>query len=228
MKKVLMIAALAASVAVCAEAQNKYKPEGLSFSTELNYTFGGGTTDGALSLPEYGAKFRLFVNDAWAVRLNLGLSTVSDKTTTYAPNPDGGEYETYNKTATTRFSLMPGFEYHFNKFERISPYVGAEIGILTQNTKTTTTNDQNDNKTTVKQPGLGFGVNVVTGVDVYLCKGLYMGFELGLGYDSMNSKRGSTKVEAGGNTVETDGDRSTLDSFFGFHAQPQLRIGWHF
>lgn len=52
MKKVLMIAALAASVAVCAEAQNKYKPEGLSFSTELNYTFGGGTTDGALSLPE--------------------------------------------------------------------------------------------------------------------------------------------------------------------------------
>ena len=104
MKKVLMIAALAASVAVCAEAQNKYKPEGLSFSTELNYTFGGGTTDGALSLPEYGAKFRLFVNDAWAVRLNLGLSTVSDKTTTYAPNPDGGEYETYNKTATTRFS----------------------------------------------------------------------------------------------------------------------------
>lgn len=80
----------------------------------------------------------------------------------------------------------------------------------------------------MKQPGLGFGVNVVTGVDVYLCKGLYMGFELGLGYDSMNSKRGSTKVEAGGNTVETDGDRSTLDNFFGFHAQPQLRIGWHF
>ena len=32
MKKVLMIAALAASVAVCAEAQNKYKPEGLSLA----------------------------------------------------------------------------------------------------------------------------------------------------------------------------------------------------
>lgn len=123
---------------------------------------------------------------------------------------------------------MPGFEYHFNKFERIFPYVGAEIGILTQNTKTTTTNDQNDDKTTVKQPGLGFGVNVVTGVDVYLCKGLYMGFELGLGYDSMNSKRGSYKVESGNETNETDDDTSTLGSFFGFHAQPQLRIGWHF
>ena len=206
MKKVLMIAALAASVAVCAEAQNKYKPKGLSFSTELNYTFGGGTTDGALSLPEYGAKFRLFVNDAWAVRLNLGLSTVSDKTTTYTPNPDGGEYETYNKT--------------------ISPYVGAEIGILTQTTKTTHDDDETDYHTTRKQPGFGF--NVVTGVDVYLCKGLYMGFELGLGYDSMNSKRGSYKVESGNETNETDGDTSTLGSFFGFHAQPQLRVGWHF
>lgn len=228
MKKVLMIAALAASVAVCAEAQNKYKPEGLSFSTELNYTFGGGTTDGALSLPEYGAKFRLFVNDAWAVRLNLGLSTNSSKTTNYLLDANDAEYETYDKTATTRFSLMPGFEYHFNKFERISPYVGAEIGILTQTTKTTHDDDETDYHTTRKQPGFGFGFNVVTGVDVYLCKGLYMGFELGLGYDSMNSKRGSTKVETGGETNETDGDRSTLDSFFGFHAQPQLRIGWHF
>ena len=31
--------------------------------------------------------------------------------------------------------------------------------------------------------------NFNTGVDVYLCKGLYLGFELGLGYNSLNTKR---------------------------------------
>lgn len=228
MKKAFVIAALAAIVATSATAQNKYRPEGMSFSTELNYSFGGGTSDGALGLPEWGAKFRLFVNDSWAVRLNLGLSSVSDKTTNYMTDVDNKEYETYDKTATTRFSFMPGFEYHFNKFERISPYVGAEIGILTQTTKRTHDDDESDYHTTDKQPGLGFGVNVVSGVDVYLCKGLYMGFELGLGYESMNTKRGSSKVESGSQTTENDGNTSNNNGFFGFHAQPQLRVGWHF
>lgn len=228
MKKVLMIAALAASVAVCAEAQNKYKPEGLSFSTELNYTFGGGTTDGALSLPEYGAKFRLFVNDAWAVRLNLGLSNVSDKTTNYETDADDKEYETYNTTSSTSFSLMPGFEYHFNKFERISPYVGAEIGFRLGNDKEKDEDDENEDYTTRKTPWVGFGINAVTGVDVYLCKGLYMGFELGLGYDTKNTKRENLKEEVGNETNESEGPDSKRHSEFGFHVQPQLRIGWHF
>ena len=89
-------------------------------------------------------------------------------------------------------------------------------------------NIENDDKTETNRPGLGFGVNVFTGVDVYLCKGLYLGFELGLGYDSMNYKRGTTTTVSGSTTTETDGTTSNLQSRFGFHATPSLRVGWNF
>ena len=242
MKKVFVAVALATAVVASASAQNKYKPEGMSFSAEINYSFGSGsiggnTGDGAWSnggfeLPKYGAKFRLFIDNNWAVRLNLGLGTGTDKTTNYFTNPndpdDKKEYETVRKNTTTTFSLMPGFEYHFNKFERISPYVGAEIGILTNTTKENEENELDETTYTKKTPGIGFAFNVITGFDVYLCKGLYMGCELGLGYDSMKTKRFTETTEAAGETHETEGPDSSLKSFFGFHAQPSLRIGWHF
>ena len=198
MKKIFLVAAMAAVVLTSVNAQNKYKPENMSFSTELNYSPGGATTDGQFSLPDYGAKVRLHLNEKMAVRLKLGLNTSTDKDVTYYESPtDQKEYERNSKESITTFSIMPGFEYHFTKYERISPYVGGEIGLLTSTAKTKTDNTENDDKTETKRPGLGFGVNVFTGVDVYLCKGLYLGFELGLGYDSMNYKRGTTTTVSG-------------------------------
>ena len=158
MKKIFLVAAMAAVVLTSVNAQNKYKPENMSFSTELNYSPGGATTDGQFSLPDYGAKVRLHLNEKMAVRLKLGRNS---------------------KESITTFSIMPGFEYHFTKYERISPYVGGEIGLLTSTAKTKTDNTENDDKTETKRPGLGFGVNVFTGVDLYLSKDLNKGFELG-------------------------------------------------
>jgi len=73
MKKIFLVAAMAAVVLTSVNAQNKYKPENMSFSTELNYSPGGATTDGQFSLPDYGAKVRLHLNEKMAVRLKLGL-----------------------------------------------------------------------------------------------------------------------------------------------------------
>ena len=75
MKKIFLVAAMAAVVLTCVNAQNKYKPENMSFSTELNYSPGGATTDGQFSLPDYGAKVRLHLNEKMAVRLKLGLNS---------------------------------------------------------------------------------------------------------------------------------------------------------
>ena len=212
MKKIFLVAAMAAVVLTSVNAQNKYKPENMSFSTELNYSPGGATTDGQFSLPDYGAKVRLHLNEKMAVRLKLGLNTSTDKDVTYYESPtDQKEYERNSKESITTFS-----------------YVGCEIGLLTSTAKTKTDNTENDDKTESKRPGLGFGVNVFTGVDVYLCKGLYLGFELGLGYDSMNYKRGTTTTVSGSTTTETDGTTSNLQSRFGFHATPSLRVGWNF
>ena len=226
MKKFFLVAAMAAFVLTSVNAQNKYKPEAMTISTELSYS-PGGATDGGFSLPEYGAKIRLHLNENMAVRLNLGLNTTSSKTTTFVPNGNE-EIEEYNRTSLTTFSFMPGFEYHFAKYERISPYVGGEIGLLTSTAKTKSDNTEDDNYTETKRPGLGFGVNVFTGVDVYLCKGLYMGFELGLGYESLNTQRGSTTTVTGNTTNKTKGTESSLVSAFGFHATPSLRVGWCF
>lgn len=83
-----------------------------------------------------------------AVRLKLGLNTSTDKDVTYYESPtDQKEYERNSKESITTFSIMPGFEYHFTKYERISPYVGGEIGLLTSTAKTKPTTP----KTTIKQ-----------------------------------------------------------------------------
>lgn len=227
MKKILFAAAAAALVLTSVQAQEKFKPDVMIVSTELSYS-PGGATDGGFSLPEYGAKVRLHLNEKMAVRLKLGLNTSSQKTTDF--NPSGGteEIENYARTTQTRFSIMPGFEYHFTKYERISPYVGGEIGILTSTTKETTSSSISENKTIVKYPGLGFGVNIFTGVDVYLCKGLYLGFELGLGYESLDTKRTLTTNVSDAGTIEDKGNQAILQTAFGFHATPSLRVGWCF
>lgn len=227
MKKFILAAAVLAAFSTSGVAENNYKPEAMSVATEINYSFDGANTNEGFQLPEYGAKVRLFLNDNWVVRLNLGLGVDTQKGTTYYEDANT-EYERYNKTTTTTFSIMPGFEYHFNKFDRISPYVGAELGIRTLSTKSVTEDEHAESRTEDKTPGLGFAVNAVSGVDVYLCKGLYVGAELGLGYEMMNVKRGTSTVEQGNNKVETDGSNSTKAGEFGFHVTPTLRIGWFF
>lgn len=227
MKKILFAAAATALVLTSAQAQEKFKPDAMTVSTELSYS-PGGATDGGFSLPGYGAKVRLHLNEKMAVRLNLGLNTTSSKTTDFTANGTNEETETYHRNTQTKFSIMPGFEYHFTKYERISPYVGGEIGILTSMTKETDSSSNSDIKTVTKRPGLGFGINAFTGVDVYLCKGLYLGFELGLGYESMDNKRTRTIHTTETGTTEDTGNQAILQTDFGFHATPSLRVGWCF
>ena len=238
MKKIILAVALMAAVSTSAVAENNYKPEAGSFATELNYQFGG-KDNGAFELPDqdnYGIKLRYFLSDEMVVRLNLGLGTSSNKTTTYNslyedpadPSKVTGETEDYNTTKSTTFSIMPGFEYHFNKFDRISPYVGAELGIRIASTKTINEIEKPESRIETKAPGFGFRINAITGVDVSIVKGLYMGVELGLGYDMMNYKRGTTTTETATETTEKDGTSSRRESSFEFSATPSLRIGWVF
>ncbi len=229
MKKFILAAVLVAAISTSVVAENQYKPEAMSVATEINYSWGGANTNDGLQLPEYGAKVRLFLNDNWVVRFNLGLGLDTDKGSSfYTDVADDKEYERIDKTTVTTFSFMPGFEYHFNKFDRISPYVGAELGIRTLSSKNVKEDEHAQTRDEVKTPGLGFAINAVSGVDVYLCKGLYVGAELGLGYSMMKTKRSTTTSESANNKQEVKGSNSSMDNSFGFHVMPTLRIGWHF
>lgn len=225
MKRIAVLLSLLAFGFSAANAQ--FKPEGMSFATELNYSPGGVTLDGAFGLSQYGAKFRFFINPNMAVRLSLGLNTSSDKDVTYFDNA-GTTYQQVLRRTSTGFSIMPGFEYHFSKYERISPYVGAEVGLLTQARKEKTTNTRNSDMTQTKTNGIGFGVNAFTGVDIYLCKGLFLGVELGLGYNSLRTNGAETTSTVSGTTTENKIDDFNTVGDFGFHAVPALRLGWHF
>ena len=66
-------------------------------------------------------------------------------------------------------------------------------------------------------------------MDVYICKGLYAGLEMGLGYGLDKTGRGKTStVDNTGATTESQGNSDSITSSFGFFATPSIRVGWFF
>lgn len=216
--------------AISASAQDSFKPEAGDFSLELNYTPGilsGNNSSAGFKLPEYGVKGRLFVGDRFAVKLNLGFSTNSTNDKTYITNSDNSVTTTEDISGRTSFSIMPGIEYHFGNYKRVSPYVGAAVGINVGNRVSRDITGNVSSKTV--SPTFGFAVQAAAGVDVYICKGLYAGLEMGLGYGLDKTGRGKTSsVDNTGATTESQGNSDSITSSFGFFATPSIRVGWFF
>ena len=230
MKKFIFIMAAVLAGAISASAQDSFKPEAGDFSLELNYTPGvlsGNNSSAGFKLPEYGLKGRLFVGDRFAVKLNLGFSTNSTNDKTYITNPDNSVTTTEDISGRTSFSIMPGIEYHFGNYKRVSPYVGAAVGINVGNRVSRDVTGNVSSKTV--SPTFGFAVQAAAGVDVYICKGLYAGLEMGLGYGLDKTGRGKTSsVDNTGATTESQGNSDSITSSFGFFATPSIRVGWFF
>lgn len=220
---------VASALFLCSSAaEAQLKAEENTWSVEMNYS-PGGKDNGRFSLQKYGARLRYHMTNNLALRVNIGVGTNRDISTTYFEDViTDNEEETDNKVFANKFSLMPGLEYHFDKFKRVSPFIGGELGFIAGNTGTKVDNSKNDNYTHVKTPFFGFGINFITGFDVYLCKGLYLGAELGLGYEYNKTGRSNTKVAVGDHETDTDGMESKSSHDFGFNVNPSLRIGWNF
>lgn len=225
MKKVVLIAAALFCTFMYADAQ--YRPGKFDFSTEMYYS-PGGATNGQFSIPDYGAKVRMFINEKFAVSLNLGVSTASKNDITYYTDANNADQSRRTVTSDFNFSIMPGFEYHFTKFERVSPYVGAAIGFICGSTRTKSDNSENDNYNLSTRPTFGMGIMATSGVDVYICKGLFAGLELGLGYQHTSTGRSKDTSKVDSTITETKGTAVTRNNTFGFFATPSLRIGWLF
>lgn len=230
MKKFIFIMAAVLAGAISASAQDSFKPEAGDFSLELNYTPGilsGNNSSAGFKLPEYGVKGRLFVGDRFAVKLNLGFSTNSTNDKTYITNSDNSVTTTEDISGRTSFSIMPGIEYHFGNYKRVSPYVGGAVGINVGNRVSRDITGNVSSKTV--SPTFGFAVQAAAGVDVYICKGLYAGLEMGLGYGLDKTGRGKTSsVDNTGATTESQGNSDSITSSFGFFATPSIRVGWFF
>ena len=263
-----------------------------SVATELNFSLfninisDDGVSTNAFSMPELRLRFGL--SNKWALRLNLGIDFGHNNIKRNLDNENEGNWtkiittgERIEKSSYTKFSIAPGFEYHFGNWNRLSIYVGGEIPFGIYVTKSVIDEDRtievyernwyNDNNFeliratravsymetknaasayicddwgcyyTYRQAGnMFFGIKAFAGFDFYVYKGLYLGAELGLGYNHSLALKGSvtgnstivTITPTGSDTKMTEIDEKFEDKIMrghlGFKCNPMIRLGWRF
>ena len=199
MKKVLFTVALfsVCSVVTAQEttsttnAPSDFKPTAGANNLELNLTPFGNTPISITNI-----RYRRFLTDKTALRLGVGVSLASSSVEEQlASNVTPGTTILGNRSKTSTFgwNIKPGYEKHFEGTKRLSPYIGGELDLASQTSKSvshslTATDAVVEN--TVKNAGkTGFfraGANALAGCDFYVAKHLYLGAEMGFGF-SMTS-----------------------------------------
>ncbi|MBC7391643.1 MAG: hypothetical protein H7329_20775 [Opitutaceae bacterium] len=133
--------------AAAAPSGSEFKPSAGNVTFEVNAMspFNGGTGDRALFSLNNGLRFRYFINEGLAFRLNFSITrsgfnkTYSNTNTFVTTTPGVGATPSNTTTTTTvddniivksrafEFSIAPGIEKHNNISERLSVYYGAYI-----------------------------------------------------------------------------------------------------
>lgn len=244
-----MVAALAATSIVAAQAQNEFKPKAGDVTTDVSLFANGlfsnptalykgnvasgasvGTTSGSFNLNTVGVlKGRYFFQDDLALRLSLGLSVPSVKSTTEEPN--NNKVEKY-RTSTIYFGL--GVEKHFAGTDRLSPYVGAELHLgsysssydlnqtITAGSTVTQINHQ------IKYaPGFTFGGGLFMGADYYIAPKVFLGLEAGLNIDanSLGKKTDIRTTNVTGQPTQTT-ENNDKTKYSGSTMSTDLQVGF--
>ena len=194
MKKLFTTSAVVLSMVSFTMAQNAtsdFKPAAGANNLELNFV----PLNGKPIQLTY-IRYRRFLSETTALRIGVGLSYSASKAdSVFNSNVTAGETvaEGY-KMSKLGWNIKPGFEKHFAGTNRLSPYMGAELDFAGQSSKEVTpvAIDANDDAYVVTEKNKnkgGFfriGVNVLAGFDVYVTKHLYLGTELGFGFQMVN------------------------------------------
>jgi len=187
-----------------------------------------------------GLKVRGFVSEKVAIRGIIDFSMNPQTNYSYYTNNDNKEIETQTKTNVTTFGFTPGVEFHVATGRRHSVYVGAEVGFGMTKASYTRSNDFDKEKTEItgangiNNPsviaGTTYGAAIFTGVDYYITKNLFIGAELGFGYDSFTSQKEITTkyTNSTGTSTETTAKGHRTNTSLGFAATPTFRLGWTF
>ncbi|MDE6489902.1 MAG: hypothetical protein K2L49_01945 [Muribaculaceae bacterium] len=200
MKKfILAVVAMVAMTNSQVMAQSEYAPAQGDFSTEVQFNpFSG---DNVFSLDAL--KFRYFLTDQDALLLQLGLDVNTDKT---IPDTDNDQY--FSKATNGNFRIDLGYERHFLQAGRVDLFAGARLGYERQfasyknvekgsngngGTKDITTEISNNDRNG-HQGGNAFNMDIFTGIDFYLYKGLYTGAELGVNLRAFSPCASERKV----------------------------------
>lgn len=256
MKKMIFAAALLAGAAFGVNAQeNVNLPESGDFAVEVQFN---PFTDSFETFGLDGMKLqgRYFFSNADALRIGLGFGVTTDKNT-LAPDAEGVYADEWTKNRVGNFAISLGYERHFLQSGRVDLYAGAGLGFSLKSTCDSKnkvyqqwSNTENKNIDVLHESKVynassfnQFDVNVFTGIDFYVYRGLYVGAELGLkvGFKNfpgqytkggyvVDGKYSSTPDEndVWDDSIEsTKGSKST--SFeLATYVEPALRLGWTF
>jgi outer membrane protein W len=230
MKKLILSSAFAA-LSMLAFAQ---KPTAGSKTAEVNFT-GAGLNSFSYTTPEL--RFRHFATDnmAYRLRVNLGMSSTTDK-----ENTGGVDVE---RKASSGFGLTiaPGIEKHFAGTAKLSPYYGAQLNLGFETASSVDYTNAlgggpgawagvaSGNKASSKSGStLGVGIGAFMGADYYITDGVYVGGEFGLGLFNFDSTgEGEESETVGGTTTTTKSGTSSTLELFGV-TSGGVRLGFRF
>lgn len=130
---------------------------------------------------------RYFISDLSAFRLSLfvgGTYKLTDEETEDNPTLT-------DKDRTIDFSINPGYEYHFDGTDKLSPYIGGELAYTQTSEKVS---DESNNQTqirtlTTKTSNSTIGLRILAGGDYYFTDKIYLGAELGFGFTRTGRKK---------------------------------------
>ncbi len=232
MKKTFILTALALATSF-AYAQ---KPAAGDKTAEINLNFILGVlpvnfslprpTDTAFASVPGELRFRYFLSDKGAVRVRIGFGSSSTTTNIF----DITQKNTAEVKNSSGFGLMlaPGYEMHFEGTEKLSPYVGGELGFLMAGARTTDVSNAsvaNPNAGNVavgdkynRKMGSSTGIRlgIFMGADYYFTESVYVGGEFGLGlFNMVSTGEGSitTKIGTGAETTTKIEKSSSFDLF---------------
>ncbi len=147
-------------------------------------------------------RFRYFVKNDIAIRLGFSVTNKSETKNFYAPAGlpiSGLQGSLVNKNSGITVNL--GAEKHFKGSDRLSTYVGADVLLFSnnasekrENTNVAGTAFQQGfggdikGRNSVGVAGSGIGFRLVTGAEYYFVKNVYIGAELGFGFQSEKFK----------------------------------------
>lgn len=181
---------------------------------------------GAYPLKMSGLRGRYFISDLSAFRLSLlvgGTYTPTDTEVEDLPTLT-------DKDRTINFSINPGYEYHFDGTDKLSPYIGGELSYSKTSTKLS---DESYNATqirtlTTKTSNSTIGLRILAGGDYYFTDKIYLGAELGFGFTRTGREKTSYELENGytGEVAPEDSEGNSTTLTWGPNYQARIRLGF--
>lgn len=198
-----------------------------SIEGQLGYQLSSITFKGA------SLKYRYFLKENIAARITLGINSFDSSRTINELSDFSGKTGEINLKASN-WNLGFGGEYHLKGTSRLSPYVGLDLTfgggkLKAEGKNVTEANVFADGQSyNIENPTTSFGIGFIAGADYYFVENLFIGLELGLGWQTTTIKEGSKTVVLNNQSVNTKTNGVLKTSSWNTGSVALFRLGWRF